>query len=293
MEWVETTGRSMPEALELALHELGVDERDAEVVVIAEARSGVFGIGRTAARIRVRVRPAAPRPKRPQRNRRPANGRGDGNDRQQRSRNRQPATVDMSKKDSPVAAVKRPTGQQRRRPQSERPTSTTSLSESTAIEEEDMTVEQQAEVVEAFVQGVVDRFGVTANTAVRTEDRHIFVEVTGDDLGLLIGQRGVTLDALQELARTVIQRRSDDQTARVSLDISGFRAKRAAALEEFVGRIADEVKATGVAQALEPMVASDRKIVHDTINAIDGVATTSEGVEPHRYVVVRAEQSEA
>jgi spoIIIJ-associated protein len=154
-----------------------------------------------------------------------------------------------------------------------------------------MSVEQQAETVTSFVQGVVDRFGVTATTSARIEDNYIFVEVNGEDLGLLIGQRGTTLDALQELARTVIQHRTEDQTARVILDVAGFRAKRAAALADFVRRVADEVISSGVAQALEPMGAPDRKIVHDTVNDIEGVETTSEGVDPRRYVVIRSASS--
>ena len=150
-----------------------------------------------------------------------------------------------------------------------------------------MSVEQQAETVTSFVQGVADNFGVVATTTYRIEDNYIFVEVNGEDLGLLIGQRGTTLEALQELARTVIQHRTEDQTARVILDVAGFRAKRAAALADFVRRVATEVVETGVAQALEPMGAADRKIVHDTVNEIEGVETTSEGIDPRRYVVIR------
>jgi spoIIIJ-associated protein len=156
-----------------------------------------------------------------------------------------------------------------------------------------MSVEDQAATVKTFIEGVVDRFGVTATTTTRIEDNYIFVEVEGEDLGLLIGQRGATLEALQELARTVIQHRSDEQTGRVILDVAGFRAKRSAALAEFVQRVADEVKSTDVAQALEPMTAADRKIVHDTVNVIDGVVTTSEGVDPRRYVVIRPESAES
>ena len=298
MEWVETVGRSVPEALEVALNELGVDEHDAEVVVVDEPKSGLFGIGRTEARVRVRVRPAAPRPKRPQRSRRSANGRGESGERRQGARNRPPAprtTVepatrevvdkqDQEKKGSPRRA---------RRPEGSHPTPKTVVNSGGGLsEEETMSVEEQAETVTNFVEGVVDRFGVTATTTTRIEDNYIFVEVDGDDLGLLIGQRGATIDALQELARTVIQHRTEEQTARVILDVAGFRAKRATALAEFVRRVADEVASTGIAQALEPMGAPDRKIVHDTVNDIDGVATTSEGIDPRRYVVIRATTSE-
>jgi spoIIIJ-associated protein len=150
-----------------------------------------------------------------------------------------------------------------------------------------MTIEQQSTSVQRFVAGVVERFGFEAETTVRVEDGEIFVDVNGDELGLLVGPRGATLDSLQELARTVIQRRTEEHAARVTVDVAGFRARRTAALETFVQRVAGEVITSGVAEALEPMSAADRKIVHDTVNAIDGVVTTSEGVEPRRYVVIR------
>lgn len=156
-----------------------------------------------------------------------------------------------------------------------------------------MTIEQQSENVREFVAGVVSRFGYDqAVTTVRVDEGEIFVDVTGEELGLLIGQRGATLDSLQELARTVIQRRSEEHAARVTVDVAGFRARRTAALEAFARRVAGEVAANGVAEALEPMSAADRKIVHDAVTGIEGVATTSEGVEPRRYVVIRPATAE-
>ena len=298
MEWVETVGRSVPEALEVALNELGVDERDAEIVVVDEPRSGLFGIGRTEARIRVRVRPAAPRSKRPQRGRRSSAGRGDSGERRQGARNRPAAPKAAQEPETRVLVEKQGRGLKESSPRAKRAEESRpaprakSAPDAGLNEEETMSVEEQAATVTSFVQGVVDRFGVTATTTARIEDNYIFVEVEGEDLGLLIGQRGATIDALQELARTVIQHRTDEQTARVILDVAGFRAKRATALAEFVRRVADEVKSTGVAQALEPMGAPDRKIVHDTVNEIEGVATTSEGVDPRRYVVIRATTDE-
>ena len=152
-----------------------------------------------------------------------------------------------------------------------------------------MSIEQQSESVQQFVAGVVERFGLDAQTTARIEDGEIFIEVEGSELGLLVGPRGATLDSLQELARTVIQRRSEEHAARVTVDVAGFRARRTAALEGFVRRVAEEVVASGTAQALEPMAAADRKIVHDTVNDLDGVVTTSEGVDPRRYVLIRPE----
>jgi len=150
-----------------------------------------------------------------------------------------------------------------------------------------MTIEQQAATVERFVAGVVERFGYAdASTSVRIEDDRVMVDVQGGELGLLVGPRGATLDALQELTRTVVQRRGDEGSARVVVDVAGFRAKRAAALEAFVRRVAQEVVEQGEAQALEPMNAADRKIAHDAVTPLEGVTTISEGVDPNRYVVI-------
>ena len=104
-----------------------------------------------------------------------------------------------------------------------------------------MTVEEQVELVGTFVRGVVERFGYEATTTTRIEDDRLYVDVTGEDLGLLIGPRGSTLDALQELARTVVQRRGDERALRVVVDVAGFRARRAAALESLTRRRAAEV----------------------------------------------------
>ncbi len=285
MEWVETTGRTVAEALESALDELGVDEHDAEVVVVAEARSGILGIGRSDARVRARVRPAAPRPKRPQR------GRHRDQSRPSRASRDATATTDDEPGAADVETSPVPTGASGspRRRRGGKAKSVDKPAERPRPEgEEAMSLEQQAETVGAFVEGVVERFGYAGvSTVVRVEEDQIVVEVEGENLGLLIGQRGRTLEALQELSRTVLQRRGDEPSARVIVDVAGFRAKRIAALEAFVRRTAEEVIATGEPQELEPMPAPDRKVVHDTVNGIAGVESTSEGTDPDRYVVLR------
>jgi spoIIIJ-associated protein len=159
-------------------------------------------------------------------------------------------------------------------------------------EEAPMSVDEQMAVVEAFVAGVVERFGFSAQTSARVDGENLLVDVTGDDLGLLIGPRGATLDALQELARTVLHRRGEDQALRVIVDVAGFRQRRAAALETFARRRGEEVISSGVPEALEPMSAADRKIVHDTISTLEGLETVSEGAEPNRYVVIRPARAE-
>ena len=104
--------------------------------------------------------------------------------------------------------------------------------------------------------------------------------------GILVGRGGATLGALQELARTVVQSRTAGPTERILVDVAGYRAKRSEALQRFTRQVAEEVLSSGSEQALEPMLAPDRKVVHDTVSEIDGVETRSEGEEPRRYVVV-------
>lgn len=149
-----------------------------------------------------------------------------------------------------------------------------------------MTVEEQAAIAREFVEGVVERFGLEATTEIVIEDAQVLVRVNGDDLGLLVGPRGTTLEALQELTRTVAQRRGEERGTRIYLDVAKYRERRSAALSAFVERIASEVLATGEPRALEPMSAADRKIVHDTAGLIGGLSTSSEGADPHRYVVI-------
>lgn len=154
-----------------------------------------------------------------------------------------------------------------------------------------MSIESQAELAETFVRGVVEGFGADATVESSIDDDIIHVRVVGEGLGLLVGPRGATVDALQELTRTVVQHRSDEHVSRIHVDVAGYRARRAAALKEFACRVAGEVVESGQPQALEPMNAVDRKVVHDAVAEVPGAATTSEGEDPRRYVVIRPAQA--
>lgn len=151
-----------------------------------------------------------------------------------------------------------------------------------------MSFDEHVATVEGFVSGLVEAFGlVGAVEVVEVDEETREVRVTGDDLGLLIGPRGLTLQAVHELARTVVFRAAPDgQEGRVRIDIGGYRERRREALERFAVSVAETVREAGRAKALEPMPAPDRKVVHDTINGIDGVRTSSEGEEPRRRVVI-------
>jgi spoIIIJ-associated protein len=155
-------------------------------------------------------------------------------------------------------------------------------------EDNDVSVQEQAEEAADFTRGLVDALAVEADVSTRREDDDVvIVDIDGPDLGLLVGPKGATLHAIEELVRTVVQRRTEGHGARIHVDVGGYRAKRRAALERFALDLAEQVRESGEDRALEPMSASDRKVVHDAVATLDGVTTTSEGEEPRRRVVVR------
>ena len=274
MEWVETTGRTLEEAKDAALDQLGVDEHDAEFEILEEPKSGLFGRLRQEARVRARVQPTTPRPKLDRRDRR---RRGGGQDK--------PAA------DVAAAPAARPA------PRAERPTTRKDAPVADIDEdrdEDEPSLAEQGETARAFVAGLVEAFGATGTTTVdEVDDETVEIKVSGDDLGLLIGPKGATLTAVQELTRTVVQRAAGSgRGARVRVDIGGYRERRREALERFTRTIAEQVLASGTPTALEPMAPPDRKVVHDTVNTIDGVRTTSEGEEPRRRVVLLPDGAE-
>ena len=154
----------------------------------------------------------------------------------------------------------------------------------------DIPLDTQEPTALEFVRGLVDAFGADADVAAHhdEDDDAIEVRVEGDDLGLLVGPRGATLSAIAELTRTAVaQQHAGRLEGRLRVDVAGYRARRKEALVRFAGQIAEQVLDSGEAVALEPMSPPDRKIVHDAVNDIDGVHTTSRGEDRHRHVVIQ------
>jgi spoIIIJ-associated protein len=154
------------------------------------------------------------------------------------------------------------------------------------VDVETVPVAEQAEEAAKFTDELVRTMGFSATVRTEIDGDDVTVHIEGDGLGALVGPRGVTIQALQEVVRAVIQRSAGGHSAWIHVDVAGYRERRRSALEEFAAQVASEVKDTGEERALESMNAADRKIVHDAISDIDGVDTTSEGEEPRRRVVV-------
>ena len=171
-----------------------------------------------------------------------------------------------------------------------RATGTTSPLEAVKEEQavaEEITLAEQAAVAKEFLEGLLDRYGVEATIEVRELDEEtVELAAHGEGLGVLVGPKGATVSALQDVTRTVVQKRFPSRTDRILVDVAGYRERRVAALRRFAAQVAAEVLESRTERALEPMSAADRKVVHDTVVTIDGVTSSSQGEEPRRFVVI-------
>ncbi len=283
MQWVETTGKSVEEARDAALAELGIAESDAEVVIVSEAKPGLFGRVRAEARVRARVRPAGPPPK-------DARRKGRGGERRDGGRRRATgASTSTAEKAENTGRKAENTGRKANDTglRANDKENSVTATDTDQVEENEVPLEEQGDVAISFVEGVMKGFGLdaTVNKEVVDEDT-VRIAVGGDDLGVLIGTKGKVLDALQDLTRTAVFRETGARHGYVVVDVNDYRAKRREALSRFTEGVASEVADSGEAKSLEPMTPADRKVVHDTVNGIDGVTTSSQGEEPRRYVVI-------
>jgi spoIIIJ-associated protein len=297
MDWVETTGKSIDEATDRALAHLGVHRDDAEVEVIEEPKAGLFGRIRGEARVRARVRPAGPRPKRSRR----SGGHEDRprNDRPRGEKSRAPKTGEneASRRERSVSSEsirkEKDTNNGARRPKQGAPDSAPKTEKSSSKEDtmaEGISLAEQGSIAKEFLVGLLASMNIVAEVTVKELDEEtVELLVNADpptELGVLVGPRGTTLQALQEVTRTVVQSKSPSRTDRILVDVAQYRERRVAALGRFAQQVAQEVADTGEERALEPMSAADRKAVHDALSENSSVVTRSEGEEPRRFVVV-------
>jgi spoIIIJ-associated protein len=149
-------------------------------------------------------------------------------------------------------------------------------------------VDESAQAAEArmLVTRLLAAFGVEGRIDVREDESAVTVTCSGADVAILIGRHGQTIDAAQYLLNAIAHRAYGDERKEVIVDAAGYRERRRATLESLAVRTAQQVLASGDRVELDPMTAVERKVVHLRLKEFEGVATTSEGTEPNRYVVV-------
>jgi spoIIIJ-associated protein len=155
-----------------------------------------------------------------------------------------------------------------------------------AVDTDDL-LEREGDIAADYLETLLDIADLGGDLDLDVEGDRATVAVISQDnsLGSLVGPRGVTLDALQELTRLAVQRETGTRS-RLMLDIDGFRAARRAELTDLGRRTAERVVATGEPIRLSPMNPFERKVVHDAVAGVEGAVSDSEGVEPQRRVVV-------
>ena len=295
MEWVETTAKSLEEAKDLALDQLGVAADEAEFEVLEEPRSGLFGRTRGEARVRARIMPTAVRPKQERRSRggkTKSNGttsEGKAN-KNAAARQEQPATarsgVDETARTGSDSRDDARSGKRERPQRPKQHKESQRMDDRDQREQSPVSPQEVGDAAVAFMSGLASAFGAVATTELDVDGTNLEVRVSGSDLGLMVGPAGRTLMAVQDLARVASQRRLGDHDTRLRIDVGGYREKRREALERFAASVASGVIESGTAKALEPMSSIDRKTVHDAIVEIEGVSSHSEGDDPNRRVVI-------
>ncbi len=326
MDWIEVTARTVDDAKELALDRLGVVEDELEFEVVDEARKGVLGMGRSDARIRARVKPISrEKPSdRKRRGRRPnerssrsgQGGRSSGGGQRGGRGGSRPGDksgdganpADGAAAESvPKQSNPRPpgagggSGEGRRRrggrgrggggsarpaANGENAVDTDDDKVKAEVDVQTVPVADQADHASKFTQELVRTMGFSASVRTEIDEDDVTVHIEGDGLGALVGPRGATIQALEEVVRAVVQHHAGGHSAWIHVDVAGYRERRRQALAEFAQQVAAEVTSTGEERALEPMGAADRKVVHDVVADIAGVDTTSEGEDPRRRVVI-------
>lgn len=146
-------------------------------------------------------------------------------------------------------------------------------------------LDEEADLAADFIEGLLDRLDLPGDIEIEVNEQHAFVTVQDVGSGLLIGRRGATLDALQELVRCAVQRQTE-RRAHVRVDVEGYRARQLDKLRDKCRDAIAEVRESGTPVKLEPMDAYERKMMHDLVASAGGVTSSSEGSEPRRRVVI-------
>ncbi len=301
MEWVETIGKSIAEAKEKALDQLGVHEEDADFEVLEEPKQGLFGRVRGEARVRARVRPTQARQKVDRRDRK----RADKSEKADKAASasptadgepaarapRAPRATSATSKKAPTPAKAASTKPPRSRVaadtnNNDNNDNNDNPSTNGDTKEQLVDAHQVGEEAVRFMTELVSAFGLSGTAELVEDGDDLEVRVHGQELGLLVGPRGTTLQAVQDLARVAAQRRLGDHDTRLRVDVGGYRERRRVALGAFATQMAAEVTTSGVARVLEPMSSADRKIIHDTLSDVEGIVTRSEGDDPNRRVII-------
>ncbi|HIQ67689.1 MAG TPA: protein jag [Candidatus Faecousia excrementigallinarum] len=280
------TGKTIELAIESALTQLGLDRDSVSVQVLAQAKSGFLGFGAQPAKVQVTYEAPDPAPQAPKSALSSAS----------RSKPKAAAPVQkpqVPQQEVPKQEVKKPEAPKPAKPEAPKPpkapkepkveTPKTPQPPREFVPAAPGSVEEKIEV---FLKGLLEHMGSQAVPHAWKDGEDSYrVELTGEDLGYLIGRRGDTLDALQHLCNYSVNR-SVDGHIRISVDAEDYRQKREESLRRYARKKAQQVLKARRRTTLEPMNAYERHLVHATLQDMDRITTHSVGTEPNRRVVI-------
>ena len=204
MEFIEKYGKTVEDAINLAVNELGQPKENLEIRIIQESKNGFFGIGARKAIILAKI-----------------------------------------KKENLIIEIK----------------------------------------AREFLEKIISSMNINVEVKSILKNRTLFIDISGDDVGILIGKRGQTLDSLQHII-TLVLNKNNDYHISVILDAENYREKRKQTLEKLALNLAEKVKLSNKKTILEPMNNYERKIIHSTLQNYEGVITYSQGEDPNRNVII-------
>ncbi len=313
MKQYEASAKTVEEAIELGLQELGVSIGDVDVRVVEEGSKGLFGLfGSRPAKVCLTVKASEedplgnlleessrenkpekkeekkPAEKKPAEKKQPEKKPAEKKPAEKKQPEKKPEKKPAEKKAEKPAAEKeaaepKPEAEEGAEKQESR---TLEKPEVTMIPADQLDPESPAGIAKAFLGELTKLMGVDVTIDMGTDaEGNVYGYMNGDTLGILIGRRGETLDALQYLTSLKVNRGRDSYT-RVTLDTENYRAKREDTLIRLANRMANRALRTGRKVSLEPMNPYERRIIHFALQQNEGVTTHSEGDEPNRHVVI-------
>ena len=299
IKFVDVTGKTEEEAIQSALSRLGMDRDDVSVEILERAKAGFLGIGSAPARVRVRYddgeqevtakpaeKPVEPKPEK------------------KAEAKSEPKAVPLyapeilQKKESRAGCEPRGDRSAReerreRAPRAERAERPAPRPKPAADLGEECRDEKSGQI-RAFLKGLLEHMDSAAEVKIyEVESGRYKVYLEGDKLGALIGRRGETLDAIQQLTNYSVNRGSEKNRVRVQVDAENYREKREESLERLAEKVAAKVTRYRRNVTLEPMNAYERHVIHTALQDTPGVTTFSIGTEPNRRVVVSYDRTKA
>ncbi len=304
-KFLEATGENRDAAIENALRQLGLDRDDVSVEVLDNGKKGIFGIGATPARVRVTyeapdVAEKKPEPKPAPKAEKPAQKpqKLSITDEDDTPRLVKAAPADFVPEKLEVERPRRERSdrphrergdrpRRERRPREERPITPSVPKERELIPVSEECMKKAEELATSFIFGLMEKMGVEGQVTVlpQVECDQLRLELSGPDMGPIIGRRGDTLDAIQYLGSLVLNNALDEHV-RLSVDTENYREKRSESLERLARKMAMKVVKSHRSMTLEPMNPYERRIIHAALQDFNGVTTYSTGTEPNRRVVI-------